>query len=587
MKYHLLAETYQQLEKTSKRLEKTSLLAEFLKHVQSNELPEVCLLLQGRVYPLWDERKLGIAAQLMIKALHAATGLSLGVIEKEWKKTGDLGLVAERLMATRRQATLVVHELTVSKVFHNLQKLAALAGSGSVGVKINGIVELLSSSTPREAKYLVRTVLEDLRIGVGDGSLRDALVWAFLADDLDIRYQENELLLAEDKRPEYNRRIALVQIAYDLTNDLGMVALCAKQKGLPGLEAISLKPGIPTKVMLAQKVQDFNEGFEAVGKPCCVEYKLDGFRIQIHATGKEILLFTRRLENVTLQFPEVVAAVRQHVTGNSFILDGEAVGYDPKTGKCLPFQSISQRIKRKYHIAAMAKQFPVCLYLFDVLFCGESVVQLPFMERRKLLQTMVQEHKRAIEIVPSLITEDEQEAQAFYAQALSVGMEGVMLKKLDAPYKPGSRVGFMVKLKPIMEPLDLVITGAEWGEGKRSNWLTSYTLACRDNHGSFGEIGKVGTGIKELEGSDVTFAEMTRLLKPLIIQEKGKIVTVKPKVVVEIAYEEIQKSPTYSSGFALRFPRLQRLRSMERSPEDISTLTQVQQLYSQQKGASP
>lgn len=553
--------------------------------MQSNELPEVCLLLQGRVYPLWDERKIGVATQLIMKALHLATGLSVVIIEKEWKKTGDLGLVAEKLMPTKRQATLIVHELTVTKVFHNLQKLAALAGSGSVAAKMNLIVELLTSATPCEAKYLVRTVLEELRVGVGDGSLRDALVWTYLADDLGLEYSKNELVLAEDKRAEYNRRIALVQVAYDLTNDLGMVALRAKTEGMPGLEAVSLQPGIPMKVMLAQKVADFTEGFAVVGRPCCVEYKLDGFRIQIHATGKEILLFTRRLENVTKQFPEIVAAVRQHVAGNSFILDGEAVGYHPKTGKCLPFQSISQRIRRKYNIAEIAKQFPVCLYLFDILYHGKSVVHSPFSERRKLLHQIVHEHKQVIEIVPSLTTEDEEEAKAFYAKALAVGMEGVMLKKLDAPYKPGSRVGFMVKLKPIMEPLDLVITGAEWGEGKRSSWLTSYTLACREDH-TFVEIGKVGTGIKELEGSGVTFAGMTKLLKPLIAQEKGKMVTVKPKIVIEVAYEEIQKSPTYSSGFALRFPRLQRLRTMERSPEDISTLPQVKQLYSQQKGAN-
>ncbi|NQV08240.1 ATP-dependent DNA ligase, partial [Candidatus Woesearchaeota archaeon] len=348
------------------------------------------------------------------------------------------------------------------------------------------------------------------------------------------------------------------------------------------IKTIGLKVGIPIKVMLGPKEKDAESAFGRVGIPCQAEYKYDGFRIQIHKDEDKILLFTRNLENVTNQFPEIVEYVKKYVKGKSFILDSEAVGFSSKSGEYLPFQSISQRIRRKYDIEKMSKDFPVELNLFDIVYLdGKDLLKTEFIQRRRLLEKVVPEKKWSVVVAEQIITDKHDEAQKFYEKALDKAMEGVMFKKLDAPYKPGGRVGHMVKMKPVMESLDLIIVGAEWGEGKRASWLTSFTLACIDSNGGYLEIGKVGTGIKELEEEGVTFAELTKMLKPFIVTEKGKEVKIKPKIVIEVNYEEIQSSTTYNSGFALRFPRFIRLR--DRLPEDISTLDFVKELSKSQK----
>ncbi|MBI2140568.1 ATP-dependent DNA ligase, partial [Candidatus Woesearchaeota archaeon] len=350
-----------------------------------------------------------------------------------------------------------------------------------------------------------------------------------------------------------------------------------------GLESLDIEVFKPVKVMLALKVRDVHEGFERCGKEIDAEYKLDGFRIQAHKDGKKIMLFTRRLENVTNQFPDVVESIQSHISGRSFIIDCEAAGFDPKTGRYIPFQNISQRIRRKYSIGETAEEFPVEVNVFDVLYYdGASLINKHFIERRALLEKCIKPAKRKLVAVRNLISSSEKSVEQFYKESLKAGNEGIMIKALDAPYKPGARVGYMNKLKPVMDTLDLAIVGAEWGEGKRSQWLSSFTLACRDEDGNFLEIGKVGTGIKEKEDLGVSFEQLTSLLKPLILEEQGKVARVKPKIVVEVKFEEIQKSPTYGSGYALRFPRLVQIRE-ERDAEDCSTLDVVEESFRGQK----
>lgn len=374
-----------------------------------------------------------------------------------------------------------------------------------------------------------------------------------------------------------------VQHAFDVTNDFSIVAKTAKEKGLKGLEETSMQVGIPIKVMLALKVKDIKEGFERVGKPGQVEYKYDGFRMQIHKKGNEIKIYTRRLENVTNQFPEIVDYIKKQVKGESFILEGEAVGFDPKTKKYLPFQNVSQRIKRKYDIKKMSEDFPVELNLFDITYYnGKSLIKEPFKERRTLLEKIVKPIEKKIVLAKKLVTSDEKQVEKFYNEALDNAQEGVMMKTLDAPYKPGARVGYMVKIKPVMESLDLVIVGAEWGEGKRSGWLTSYTLACVDEDRKLLTVGKSSTGLKEKPSEGLSFQEMTEILKPLITNQKGKEVKVKPQIVIEVEYQEIQKSPTYESGYALRFPRVSKLRE-DRGIDDAATLEMVEEYYYNQK----
>ncbi|MEK6886847.1 MAG: ATP-dependent DNA ligase, partial [Nanoarchaeota archaeon] len=362
--------------------------------------------------------------------------------------------------------------------------------------------------------------------------------------------------------------------------------VAAKEGGLNGLAKLSLKVGAPIKVMLYPKAEDFKEAFEIVGKPAQLEFKYDGFRIQAHKKDNKITLFTRRLENVTKQFPDVVEFVKEHVKAKEFIIDSEAVGYDPKTKKYIAFQSISQRIKRKYDIEKTAKEFPVELNIFDIVECnGTDYLNKPFRERRKLLEKVIPKNiPLKIRLAEAIVTDDVKKAEKFYQQSLAAGNEGVMAKSLDAAYQPGRRVGGGVKVKPVMETLDLVIVGAEKGEGKRAGWLSSFIIACRDEDtDDLVEIGRVSTGFKEKKEEGTSFEEMTELLEPLIIDKKSKIVVVKPKIIIEVAFEEIQKSPEYSSGYALRFPRLVRLRE-DRGVDDSSTLREVDMFYNKQRG---
>ncbi|MBI4738530.1 ATP-dependent DNA ligase [Candidatus Woesearchaeota archaeon] len=586
MDYKRLVDTYEHIQSATKRLEKTKILSEFLKQTDPTDIESIVLLMQGKIFPSWDDRKTGVATRLVTKAIAKSLGYTDAAIEAEWKRTGDLGVVTENLTTQKKQVTLFSKKLSVNNVISNIRKMSALEGPGSIDRKVALIAELLTSASPDEARYIIRTVLEELRVGIGEGILRDAIVWAFFGDDVKIQYDPAEKSIEPENREVYNKYVDAVQSAYDILNDFAAVAKIAKEQGVAGLTALDLQSGKPVKVMLFQKAINIANAFERVGRPCAVEFKYDGFRMQIHKSVGKILVFTRRLEEVTSQFPEVVEFVKSHVAGDSFILDAEAVGFDPKSRKYLPFQSISQRIKRKYDVEQMSKEFPVEVNVFDLLYHdNKTLIKRPFKARREILERIVTQVPQKIVLARQVVTDNDSAAEQFYQDALKAGEEGVMFKNLDAEYRPGSRVGFGVKVKPTMQSLDLVIVGAEWGEGKRSGWLTSFVLACKDSDtGAFIEIGRVGTGFKELASEDgVTFDEMTNLLKPLIVEEKGRVVRVKPHIVVEISYEEIQKSPSYSSGYALRFPRLARLREMERSPEDISTLEEVENLYSTQR----
>ncbi len=465
MKYSKLAKTYTELEATTKGLEKTAIIANFLKKVKVDDLRPVVLLLQGIVFIEYDGRKIGIGSKLAIKAVASAAGTTAKNIERKWAKKGDLGEVAKEEIQGKRQRTLFSRELTVDKVIGNLQKMAELQGSGTVDKKVGLLKELLSSADGDSAKYIVRTCLEDLRIGVGAGILRDAISKAFDKD-------KNE-----------------IQRAYDVTTDFAEVAYLTKTG--KALSRVKTKLGNPIKVMLYQKAEDLDEAFQRVGKPAAFEYKYDGFRMQIHVKSNEVKLFTRRLEDVTKQFPDVVELIKKNVKSKECILDSEIIGLDLKTKQWLPFQSISQRIKRKYDIHRITKEIPIIVNVFDVLYYqGQSMLETSFKDRRKLIEKIVNEVPNKIHLAKQIVTSSETEAKKFFSESLRKGNEGLMAKNLEAGYKPGSRVGYGVKVKPVAESLDLVIVGAEYGTGRRGGWLTSFYLACYDqNSGQFLRIG--------------------------------------------------------------------------------------------------
>lgn len=555
MDYKDLVKIYQELEKTTKRLEKTKILSDFLKNIPKSDLQSIIYLLEGRIFPQSDDRKIGFSTRLMIKAISVASGENFDKVEKLFNKKGDLGIVAEELMRNKKQRTLHSKKLIIKDVVDNIRKLAELEGKGTVDRKIGLVIELLGNGDAEENKYVVKTVLENLRVGVSEGLIRDAIAQAFKSD-------VNE-----------------IETAGDYTADYGEVAVLAKEKKL---KKAGLKPGRPFKPMLALPAKDIKHVFKDLGSPAQFEDKLDGFRITIHKENKNFSLFTRRLENVTKQFPDVVEIAKKHVEGKSFILDCEAVGYDVKTRKYLPFQNISQRIKRKYHIEEMARKFPVEVNVFDVIYYnGKNLMDESLKKRRSLIEKIIKEEKRKIVLTKKLVTSNEEEVEKFFNEALEHSMEGLMAKNLEGKYVPGRYVKGWMKLKNVLEPLDVVIVKAYWGEGKRANMLTSFGIAIKEDN-EFKEIGKVSTGVKE-KAEGLTYYKMTQMLKPLILNTKGKEVEVKPKIVIEVAYEEIQKSPSYSSGWALRFPRVLRLRSGEKSAIDINTIDDVKRIHNLQK----
>ena len=562
MKYQKLAELYEQVTYTTKRLEKTDILSKFLKELSEKD-KDVMYLLLGDIYPEYDERRIGISHQLAIQAIAKATGTSKESVLKEWKKLGDLGKVAELFSQNKKQSTLSAHaNLTTEKVLENLRKLPELEGKGTVSKKLSLITELLASASPIEALYLVRTLIGDLRIGIQESTIRESLAKAFFKK--------------EDSKK--------IQDAIDKSNDIALVFESCKKKKLKEIEKISLEIGKPIKAMLAQKAKDIEDGFKKLGKPCAIEYKYDGFRLIIHKDKDKIICFTRRLENVTKQFPEVVEYVKKYVKGNSFILDTEAVGFNKKTKEYSPFQAISQRIRRKYDIEKLQKELPVEINVFDIIYYnGKSMLNEPFKKRTQLIKKIIKHHPYKIIHAKQIITSDLKKAKEFYKKALRANQEGVMMKNLETRYQPGSRVGHMLKVKPEEKDLDLVITGAEFGKGKRSGWFSSFILSCKGKKGEYLEIGKVGTGIKEKEESGgVSFSQLTNLIKPLITGEKGKRVEVKPKIIVAVTYQEIQHSPNYNSGWALRFPRITALRQ-DKPLSEIADLKEIEKDFHNQK----
>ncbi len=556
MEYSKLVDTYRRLEETQSTLEKTSILADL--YTESEEqLEGVILLSMGRNFPDWKDLDLGISSKTMVDIIHEATGKTEKEIENVWKTEGDLGSAAEKIMeGGGGQQSLMSRDLTVERVNQKLEKVARMdeesLGSVSMDKKKKEVAALLNDSDPEEAKYIVRTFIENLRLGVGEGIVRDALAETFFDG-------EN----AED-----------IQRAYDLTNDFKQVAEACKE-GIEEVRSLELELFQPINSMLAKKVDTIEEGFDSVGKPAAIDYKYDGVRAQIHVKDGEVKVFTRRLEDVTEQFPDVVKAVKENVESKRCIIDAEVVAYDPEDGDTIPFQKLSKRIKRKYDIQQLKEQIPVEVRPFDLIYSEGSMLETEYSDRWEELTEIVNEEEWEVRLADREITDDGEEVQRMQQEALSDGHEGIMMKALDAEYKPGNRVGYMVKLKPVMETLDLAIIGAKWGEGRRSNWLSRLKLGCyNEKTDEYEMVGRMATGL-----TDEQLEEITEKLKPLITEENGRDVTVKPEVIVEAEYEEIQKSPNYSSGYALRFPRMKQFRE---DKEDADSKEKVENLYSSQ-----
>ncbi|MFV2041108.1 MAG: ATP-dependent DNA ligase [Candidatus Hydrothermarchaeales archaeon] len=554
MDYSELASVYERLISTPAKLEKTAILAEFLREISPDLLSIVPHLISGDIFSEWD-RELGVGPGLLYNAIAFVSGVRKKELENSIRVHGDTGLAVREIFERKPQTTLYSEKLTVEGVYESFTKIAAASGKGAQDKKTKYLSDLLSNATPIEAMYLVRTVLSELRIGVAEGLLRDAIASAF---EIDKKVVERSIMLS---------------------NNMGLVAKTAFESGAEGLTTLTVEVGRPLRPMLAQSMPSLEDAINGAGR-AAIEVKYDGARVQIHKRGDVIRIFSRRLEEVTNALPDVVAATLSAVKAKTAILDGETVAVDPVTRRPKPFQDILRRFRRKYGVKEMAVEIPFETYIFDLLYVdGELLIDETLEVRRKKLASIVKAETNSFMLADQLITNNLKEALSFYNRALEAGHEGVMVKNLDSTYVIGSRVGYMYKVKPIAETLDLVILGAVWGEGKRAGWLSSYFLGARDELGEFRYVGRVATGVTEQQ-----LADYTELLKPFIEYTDGLEVRLMPKIVVEVGYQEIQKSPKYDSGFALRFPRVIRLRD-DKSIEEVDTLERMEELYKKQSAS--
>ena len=548
------AKLCQEVEAVSGSLEKVDLVAAFLAGLDEAELSVACNYVMGTLFSRSLDLDLGVGPSILYEALAKACGCPAEQIPQMLRTTGDPGLVAADIVVKKRPigfaAFLKVEPLSIAEVYERFVAIARASGR-SQDIKIKNLQFLFSQADSLEARYIARLAIEDMRIGIGKGNMRDAVARAFSDSGAD---EEN------------------VERAYNLTNDMGLVAVAARRGTLSEL---SVMINHPIKMMLAQLGESIAAALDDIGT-AAIEWKYDGARVQIHKEGDSVAVFSRRLENVTASLPEIVLTARQ-ITAESAILDGEAVAIG-KDGRPMAFQEILKRFRRKYNVEKLAAQIPLRLFLFDLIYLdGKSVTDLPFRERRALLEKIANPALLADQILSG----NAEAAEGIYRQALDAGHEGIILKNPYSVYAPGKRGKNWLKIKPVMETLDLVVIGAKWGEGRRAGFLGSYRLGCRDfATGKLLDMGFVATGF-----SDESLAELTEMFRELILREKGMDVEIKPAVIFEVAYEEIQKSPNYSSGYALRFPRMVTLRD-DKSLEEADSLERVASLYRGQRGRS-
>ncbi|HJH32809.1 MAG TPA: ATP-dependent DNA ligase [Methanosarcinaceae archaeon] len=552
--FNEFAQVCRTIENIPGSLEMTGHVAQLLQDVTCDELPVVTHFIMGEVFPAWSSEDLGIGTSLLYAALSKTAGISIKEMELLVRDTGDIGMAATVALSNKTFSSFLCEtpQLAILEVFERFKNISKVSGKGSQATKIKNLQYLFNSSSPEQAGYIARLAIEDLRIGVGEGIVRDAISKAF-----------------EVPVPDVER-------AFMLTNDMGLVAVTARRGGSGEVTKLGLELKRPIKMMLAQVTPTIESAISEM-ETVAIEWKFDGARVQIHKDGDNITLFSRRLENVTRSLPDIVSAVKEHVSADSAILDGEAFAVD-ESGRPRAFQEILKRFRRKYDVETTARKIPLTLRLFDLVYLnGEDLIDKPLTDRRAALLGCV-ENAGTVKVDEQVLTGDIEEVNRIYNEALEAGHEGIMIKNPNSPYSPGKRGKNWLKKKPVMETLDLVVIGAEWGYGRRANYMGSYTLACHDpDTGRFLPLGKVGTGI-----NDEQLAELTATFSNLIVIESGMGIELKPEVVFEIAFEEIQKSTNYESGFALRFPRLVNIRD-DKSPDEADTIQRIEYIYSMQR----
>ena len=582
MRYERLARAYEEIESTSGALDKIAIFAEVLKEAEAAEIDRVIVLTMGKLFPDWKgEPEIGIAEKMAVQVVASAASVPEKRVHELLRSLGDIGAAAEELLSESVQATLWADELTVNRVFDTLYQTAKASGQGSSREKVSLLVGLLSEAQPLEAKYILRTVTGSLRLGLGHMGMIDALAIAFTG--------------GRETRGDIER-------AFNVCSDLGYVARLLAEKGIDAVRSISVEVGRPIRMMAAKKLSDPVEIMQKVGGRALVEYKYDGERLQVHKDDDEIVLFSRRQERITDQYPDVVEYVRKHVRSKRCVIEGECVAIDPGTGEMRPFQELMRR-KRKTDIEEMSKEVPVRLFFFDVLYVEDrDVTGRPMLERRSILEKII-DVSRDVRLTTGEVTDSAERLEEIFMAALDTGHEGVIAKAVHehSTYQAGSRSWLWIKLKAsytegMSDSVDLVIVGALHGRGKRTGVYGAILAAAYDDEtDTFPTVCKIGTGF-----TDEMLQEFKERLEPLVAETRDpRIISdieadvwFEPRLVIEVLGDEITVSPIHPAGrdkigeggLAIRFPRFTGRWRDDKDPTQATTVSEMIELFEQQRG---
>ncbi|MEM3031186.1 MAG: ATP-dependent DNA ligase [Candidatus Micrarchaeia archaeon] len=576
MLFREMARAFERIEATTLRLEITAILAELFKKASAGEIDKMIYLSQGMVAPPFEGIDMGLGEKFVEQTIALASGYAVREVEALYRKEGDLGKVAEKLLAEKKQAALAREELTVERVHAGLVRIAKASGEGSQEFKIKALAELLNNASPLEARYLARIPLDQLRLGVRDPTILDALSYWAKGDK---SFREG------------------LERAYNLCSDLGMVARKLFEEGEKGIAEFRMAVFKPVRPALAERLPTAEEILERMGV-ASVEAKYDGFRMQVHKSGGRVEVFSRKLERTTHMFPEIVEAVKKQVKANEAIFEGEALAFNETTGEYLPFQMTIQR-KRKYGVREMAEAYPLRLFAFDLLYAdGRDLTREAYEARRRKLEKLIGEGE-TIRLAEALVTSEAKKLEEYFEECVARGLEGVIAKDLRAPYVAGARKFAWVKLKrsyrgELSDTIDVVIVGYYLGRGRRAKFEFGGILGAvyEPESGAFKTVTRVGSGYSEEE-----LEKLREMLEKTVVKQKPAGVDslyepdywVRPKYVVSVRADEITRSPLHTCGktgeapgYALRFPRMVELRA-DKAPEDATTVEEVVRMYEMQK----
>lgn len=579
MLYSDLASTFDRLESTSSRLDMTSILAAFLRDADRGELREIVYLSQGKLHPDFYPGVLGMADRLVLRAIAFTSGAPESEVEKLWISTGDPGEVAERLISRKKQMTLFSEDLTVARVVKGLTAIENADGKDSQERKMKTLANMLHDSGPLEARYLCRTVTGRMRIGAADMTILDALAEAFAT---------------KEDRPEIER-------AFNVTCDIGLVAETIAEGGMDAIRGIHVGIESPVKVMLAERLPSIAEVVERLGGRCAMEYKYDGIRVQAHIGRDSVRLFSRRLEDLTSNFPDIAEALRAGCRHEEAIVEGECVAIDPDTGYMLPFQNVTHR-RKKHGMDEAVRDVPVRMFMFDMLYAdGRDMTGEPYLERRGALESGFELGDK-LQMTTMRIVEGPEDGEEFFDNAIANRCEGIMAKSVapDSVYRAGSRGFLWIKYKKdyqqgLTDSFDLTVVGAFYGMGKRAGKYGALLMAAYDPEGGrFETVCKLGTGF-----DDAFLDAMPALLDAGLSDSKPRDVDAEmvpdvwfePRVVLEVVAAEITLSPIHTaardviregSGLGIRFPRFTGRVRDDKAPEECTTVGEIVEMYGMQ-----